>query len=231
LNPLLKEVGFRIRYINFGRDPHAEPSLDGYHGLVLLGGPMSVNDTPHHPHLKTEIELVRKAIDRGLPILGICLGAQLIAKALGAHVQRSPETEIGWYDVEPTAAAADDPLLRHLQCPERIFQWHADAFDIPQGAVILARSAACENQAFRWGDKVYGLQFHLEVDEHLIERWLRVPVHQEELRRLNGKISPDAIRHETPSRIERTRQLSHAVFRSFVELFPLGPKKVMLRSR
>jgi len=231
LNPLLKEAGFRIRYVNFGRDPHAQPDLEGYDGLVILGGPMSVNDTHNHPHLKTEVELVRRAIDRQTPILGICLGAQLIAKALGADVGRSPETEIGWYDVEPTAAAASDPLLCHFGKPERIFQWHADAFELPAGAINLATSPNCTNQAFRWGDRVYGLQFHLEVDEHLIERWLRVPVHQEELRKLQGKVDPDTIRHETPHRIERTRQLSQLVFRSFIDMFRISPKRVMLRSR
>jgi GMP synthase (glutamine-hydrolysing) len=231
LNPLLKDVGFRIRYVNFGRDPEAQPSLDGYHGLVVLGGPMSVNDTLNHPHLKTEVDLIRRALDRDMPVLGICLGAQLIARALGARVHRNPETEIGWYDVEPTVPAKEDPLLRHFHSPERIFQWHADAFEVPERGVTLATSATCANQAFRWGDKVYGLQFHLEVDEHLIERWLRVPVHQEELRKLHGKISPDTIRNETPARIERTRQLSQQVFRSFIELFDIGPKRVMLRSR
>lgn len=231
LNPLLKEVGFRIRYVNFGRDPHAQPNLEGYDGVVILGGPMSVNDTHNHPHLKTEVELIQRALDRQTPILGICLGAQLIAKALGAPVARSPETEIGWYDVEPTPVAQDDPLLRHFAAKERIFQWHSDAFDLPEGAVNLATSACCPNQAFRWGDRVYGFQFHLEVDEHLIERWLRVPVHQEELRKLHGKIDPDIIRHETPQRIERTRHLSQQVFRSFIDMFRLGPKRVMLRSR
>lgn len=231
LNPLLKEVGFRIRYVNFGRDPQAQPALEGYDGLIILGGPMSVTDTHNHPHLKTEVDLIRRAIDRQMPILGVCLGAQLIAKALGAHVDRNPETEIGWYDVEPTAAAAEDPLLCHFGKPERIFQWHSDAFELPEAAVSLATSAGCANQAFRWGEKVYGFQFHLEVDEHLIERWLRVPVHQEELRKLHGKIDPDVIRRETPQRIERSQQLSHQVFRAFVEMFAIRPKRVMLRSR
>jgi GMP synthase (glutamine-hydrolysing) len=231
LNPLLKDAGFRIRYVNFGRDPNLQPDPAGYNGLVILGGPMSVNDTSNHPHLKTEVDLIRRALDRKMPVLGICLGAQLIAKALGAQVRRNDETEIGWYDVQRTAAAKDDALLSHLEPCERIFQWHSDAFDLPDDAVGLARSAGCENQAFRWGNNVYGFQFHLEVDEHLIERWLRVPVHQEELRKLHGKIDPDAIRHETPQRIERSQQLSRQVFRSFIELFDIGPKRVMLRSR
>jgi GMP synthase (glutamine-hydrolysing) len=231
LNPLLKDAGFRIRYVNFGRDPEAQPNLEGYDGVVILGGPMSVTDTHNHPHLKTEIDLIRRAIDRRTPLLGICLGAQLIAKALGAGVARSSEVEIGWYDIEPTPAAHDDPLLCHFQPTERIFQWHSDSFALPEGAVGLATASNCPNQAFRWGENVYGFQFHLEVDEHLIERWLRVPIHQEELRRLRGKIDPDAIRRETPQRIERTRQLSQHVFRAFIDMFDIGPKRMMLRSR
>ncbi len=231
LNPLLKDAGFRIRYVNFGRDPGQQPDPAGYSGLVILGGPMSVNDTNNHPHLKTEVDLIRRALDRKMPVLGICLGAQLIAKALGAQVRRNDETEIGWYDVHKMPAAESDPLLLHLEPSERIFQWHSDAFDLPEGAVGLARSDGCENQAFRWGDNVYGLQFHLEVDEHLIERWLRVPVHQEELRRLNGRIDPETIRHETPQRIQRSQQLSRLVFRAFIDLFDIGRRRVMLRSR
>jgi GMP synthase (glutamine-hydrolysing) len=192
---------------------------------------MSVNDTHRHPHLKTEIELIQSALERKMPVLGICLGAQLIAKALGARVGRNPETEIGWYDVTPTDAGREDPLLRHFEPHEHIFQWHSDAFDLPAGAVNLATSPNCVHQAMRWGDNVYGFQFHLEVDEHLIERWLRVPVHQEELRRLHGKIDPDTIRHETPHRIDRSRLLSQRVFRGFTDLFGIGPKRMMLRSR
>lgn len=219
LDPLLKSYGFRIRYVNFGRHPQARPRLDGYDGLVVLGGPMSVDDTAAHPHLAAELELLGEAIGRGMPVLGICLGAQLIARALGAWVGRNGEKEIGWYDVRPTPEARADPLLRHFGPCERIFQWHSDAFELPEGAVHLASSAGCAHQAFRYRDSVYGFQFHLEVDERLIQRWLRTPVHREELARLGGRIDPEAIRRETHERIAAARRLSDRTFGEWVKLF------------
>jgi GMP synthase (glutamine-hydrolysing) len=231
LNPLFKGAGFRIRYVNFGRDPQAQPSLDGYGGLVILGGPMSVYDTAAHPHLDTEVRLVGDALERGVPLLGICLGAQLIARALGADVRPNADKEIGWYDVRVTGAGGTDPLFRHFRDSERIFQWHSDTFDLPRGAVHLAASPACRNQAFRYGTNVYGLQFHLEADEHLIERWLRVPVHRQEIESLNGKIDPEAIRHETPRRIERLKQLSRTTFGEFVRLLGLPARRRLHPSR
>ena len=221
LNPLFKSYGFRIRYVNFGRYPDAQPSLDGYDGLVVLGGPMSVTDEEHHPHLTTEIRLIEQALERGLPILGICLGAQLIARALGAPVEPNPVKEIGWYDVSLTEAGRRDPLFSHFRPTEPIFQWHGDRFEIPAGAEHLARSPSCDNQAFRHGDRVYGLQFHLEVDEALIERWLSVPIHLEELAELEGKIDPDQIRSQTPQLIRRSKELSDLTFQEFIRLF--GP--------
>jgi GMP synthase (glutamine-hydrolysing) len=219
LDPLLKSYGFRIRYVNFGRHPDARPRLEGYDGLVVLGGPMSVDDTAAHPHLETEAELLLEAIERRMPVLGICLGAQLIARTLGAWVGSNPEKEIGWYDVKPTEDAREDPLLRHFAGSERIFQWHSDAFELPEGAVHLASSAACANQAFRYREHVYGFQFHLEVDERLIERWLRTPVHREELERLAGQIDPETIRRETHARIASAKQLSDRIFSEWVKLF------------
>jgi GMP synthase (glutamine-hydrolysing) len=219
LDPLFKSYGFRVRYVNFGREPHATPSLDRYHGLVLLGGPMSADDDANHPHLLTETELVRDAIERGIPVLGICLGAQLIARALGAALRPSPKPEIGWYEVSLTEAGREDPMLSHFAESEWIFQWHGDTFDIPDGAVHLASSSFCPNQAFRYGDRTYALQFHLEIDEALIERWLNVPVHREQLRSLEGTVDPDDIRRETRERIGRAKQLSDATFSKFVEHF------------
>lgn len=231
LNPLFKSAGFRIRYVNFGRHPHAEPSLDGYRGLVLLGGPMNVDEVDRHPHLDTEVRLVQEAIERGIPILGICLGAQLIAKALGGRVEPNCEKEIGWYDLNVTREAKSDPLLSHFSDTEKIFQWHGDTFEIPRGALHLATSSACANQAFRYGDNVYGFQFHLEVDEPMIHRWLQVPVHREEIERLNGKVDPDRIRHETPSYLGRLKELSERTFGEFLALFGPRRKRIALPSR
>src|SRR5262245_40710959 len=168
LNPLLKRAGFRIRYINFARHPDAQPSLDGYDGLIVLGGPMSVNDVGRLPHLVTEMKLIEQSLKKDLPVLGICLGAQLIAKTLGAEVYPNREKEIGWYDVSPTGAAETDALLSAFNQRETIFQWHGDTFDVPKSSCHLAFSTLCANQAFRYGANVYGFQFHLEVDEAMI---------------------------------------------------------------
>ena len=231
LNPLFKSAGFRIRYVNFGRHPHAQPTLDGYRGLVLLGGPMNVDEVDEHPHLETEVRLVRQAVERGIPILGICLGAQLIAKALDARVEPNCEKEIGWYDLKVTPEARRDPLLSHFADTEKIFQWHGDTFEIPRGAVHLASSPACANQAFRHGDNVYGFQFHLEVDEPMIHRWLEVPVHRREIESLNGKVCPDRIRHQTATHLERLKELSERTFGEFVRLFGPRKKRIALPSR
>lgn len=219
LNPLLKDAGFRMRYVNFGRHPHARPRLDGYHGLIVLGGPMNVDETDAHPHLDTEVELIREAIEADLPVLGICLGAQLIAKALGAGVRRNGEKEIGWHPLSPTDAGREDPLFRHFGPIQPIFQWHGDTFDIPDGAAHLATSPGCANQAFRYRRNVYGFQFHLEVDTPLIERWLRVPAFRDEIESLGGKTDVDRIHQDTVRHIDRTRQLADRTFLEFIKLF------------
>ena len=231
LNPLLKKSGFRIRYVNFGRHPDAQPSLDGYDGMVILGGPMSVNDEHHLPHLTTEIKLIEQALRRNLPVLGICLGAQLIAKTLGAAVYPSQEKEIGWYDVSPTHEAESDPLLTAFQEPEKIFQWHGETFEIPRTGLHLAFSSLCANQAFRYGANVYGFQFHLEVDDPMIHRWLRVAENKKEIVALGGKIDPERIHLETPQYIARLTQLSERVFGEFIRLFGFEKIRCVLPSR
>jgi GMP synthase (glutamine-hydrolysing) len=231
LNPLLKSAGFRIRYVNFGRHPGAEPSLEGYNGLVVLGGPMSVNHVERHPHLGTEMRLIEQALQKDLPVLGICLGAQLIAKTLGARVYENDEKEIGWYDVSPTVMARSDPVAVHFREREKLFQWHGDTFDIPEGAVHLASSPLCAHQAFRYGPNVYALQFHLEVDEPMIERWLTVPMHVKEIESLDGKIDPQTIRRETPGHIQRLKELSDRTFGEFIKLFGSAKTRRRLGSR
>ncbi|MEL7450071.1 MAG: gamma-glutamyl-gamma-aminobutyrate hydrolase family protein, partial [Pseudomonadota bacterium] len=229
LNPLLKTAGFRMRYVNFGRHPDAEPRLDGYDCLIVLGGPMNVGQVDEYPHLATEMRLIAEALDRGMPVLGICLGAQLMAAALGANVQANPAPEIGWYDVTPTEHGESDPLLAQFRNPEPIFQWHGDTFDIPPGAVHLAASDTCPNQAFRVGERSYGLQFHLEVDAPLVERWLTVPLHVEELRR--HRFDAERIREATRANIDASMDLSTRTFGAFIELVGRPSRRRLLRSR
>ncbi|MXY24540.1 MAG: type 1 glutamine amidotransferase [Acidobacteria bacterium] len=142
----------------FAGDPL--PGADEIDALVALGGPMSVNDEDTLPWLRPEKQLVRDAVARGIPVLGVCLGAQLIASALGARVYRGSAPEIGWFPVQGVPGVA--PCFQFP--PESlVFHWHGETFDLPDGAVRLARSAACENQAFQVGQNVVALQFHLET--------------------------------------------------------------------
>jgi GMP synthase-like glutamine amidotransferase len=128
--------------------------------VIAVGGPMSVNDEAVLPWLKAEKEFLRSVMRRGIPVLGICLGAQLIANSLGARVYPNPQKEIGWFPIDAVAAPN-----RSFEFPSPCvaFHWHGETFELPDGAVRLARSAACENQAFQIGQRVIGLQFHLET--------------------------------------------------------------------
>jgi GMP synthase (glutamine-hydrolysing) len=231
LNPLLKRSGFRIRYVNFARHPDAQPCLDGYDGLIVLGGPMSVNDAGRLPHLRVELKLIENALQRNIPVLGICLGAQLVAKMLGAPVYPNKEKEIGWYDVSPTHHAQSDPLLGGLAPIEKIFQWHGETFDIPRSTRHLAFSSLCANQAFRYGNNVYGFQFHLEVDEPMIHRWLRVAENRREIAALGSATTPELIHEETAEHIGRLHHLSERVFGEFINLFGLEKRFLSLPSR
>jgi GMP synthase (glutamine-hydrolysing) len=158
--PALESAGLSWHYWESGE-------LGRPQAWLLLGGSGSANDA----HLIAEVQLIQRAVAAGTPVLGVCLGAQLIAKALGSKVYRNRETEIGWAPIRFTDDAHDDALFDGFTVPETVFHWHSDTFDLPEGAVRLASSDACQNQAFRYGSNVYGLQFHLEATPDIIERW------------------------------------------------------------
>lgn len=224
-HPLLKAAGLRIRYANFGRYPDLKVDVSAYDGLIVLGGPMGVYESDKHPHLQEEIAQIQKAIADDKPVLGICLGAQLIAASLGGKVAPSSQKEIGWFDIELTPEGKSDPLLSHLREKETVFQWHGDNLDLPPKAVWLARSPVCPYQAFRYGEKVYGLQFHLEVDLPLVKRWLGVPSMLKELTDFAGPGAEEKLRALTGENIEHLKSLSEKVFSTYLQLFSTKAKK------
>ncbi len=137
------------------------PDLDEVDLVVAMGGPMSVNDEAEYPWLVPEKEFIRVAIEQGKPVLGVCLGAQLIASAMGAKVYKNAEKEIGWFPVQ--GVSHDSASLFSFPVSTKVFHWHGETFDLPSGARLLASSEGCVNQAFQLGACVIGLQFHLET--------------------------------------------------------------------
>ena len=174
-----KNIDFKIVEIGAGEVPLP---LEGFDTLVVLGGPMGVYELDEHPHLVMESRIIREAINRDMKVLGICLGAQMVVHCLGAEVYPGSQKEMGWLHVALTGDGLKDPLMRQLAIHPsvgdfwrkfKVFHWHGDTFDLPLEAVLLANSELYKNQAFRFGDKVYGFQFHLEVTKEMIGEWVK----------------------------------------------------------
>lgn len=157
----LEDHSADVSYTRFFADPTL-PLLFDFDLIIVMGGPMSANDELTLPWLRLEKQFIRDAAEKGVSLLGICLGAQLIASALGARVYKGSQKEIGWFQIEATAHVKD--VFRFPET-STVFQWHGETFDLPAGAIRLAKSAVCENQAFQIGQHIVGLQFHLETTQ------------------------------------------------------------------
>lgn len=195
--------------------------LDPYSGLLLMGGPMGVHDGARYPWLREEDRLLRQALDRKIPVLGVCLGSQLLAKAAGARVSPGPRKEIGWYPIELTPEGAADPLFRHLPPRFETFEWHGDVFELPPGAVSLASSAQYPHQAFRLGARAYGLLFHLEVTEEMVRRFCSL--FSAEVEEVRAYISPPSIQAHLSERVSRLRLLVRPFFEGFCGMIEEPP--------
>lgn len=169
IEPWARGRGHRVSVTRFH---HAEPlpRLDDVDWLVVMGGPMNIYEHDKFPWLAAEKQFIRQAITAGKRVLGICLGAQLIADVLGAKVTRNPHKEIGWFPIRKTADAMRSRVCDALPAELDAFQWHGDTFGLPPGALHVARSEACDNQAFVFNERVVGLQFHLETTKQAAAR-------------------------------------------------------------
>lgn len=171
LAPLLTERGIAIGHVDAPRDTLPEIDATSPDLLIVLGGPIGVYEADIYPFLSHEIAMVGERLARGLPTLGICLGAQLMAAALGARVYPSGIKEIGWKPVALSDAGRESCLAPLAEDDLPVLHWHGDTFDLPDGAVHLASSDLCENQAFLFGASALGLQFHLEISAQALESW------------------------------------------------------------
>ena len=231
LDALIRQRGHRMRFVTFEREPDVVPATDRYRGLIVLGGPMNVEDHTDRRHLLTEMHAIESMLAQGKPVLGICLGAQLLAHVLGAPIVRHETPEIGWHPLLLTDAGRDDTVLSHHMDGAPVFQWHRYRFGIPAGAVHLAESPLCGPQAFRHGDNAYGFQFHMEVDQPLIARWLSNRAYLDELAAHGHPVDPTQVMDDTGTHLPSMRTQAEAVFNAFLDLVGRPGRRYTLPSR
>ena len=218
---VLQINGYQINYIeaaDFALAPDDLAQVDALSDdlLVILGGPISVNDSAMFPFIEAEINLLKQRIAADKPTLGICLGAQLIARALGAAVYPGDTKEIGWYDLTLTSAG-EQSALRYLNAEHcSMLHWHGETFDLPDDAVLLASSEAYKNQAFSYGDKVLALQFHPEVTQRSMEKWFIG--HVGEIMQTDG-VSVERLRHDTHQYANQLEVQGELFFNSWINKF------------
>lgn len=211
----LEDAGVVVEVLRVFAGASIPTEVSDFDGVVVMGGPMSASSDDGFPTRKAEISLLSDALRTGIPTLGICLGAQLLAAAGGAKVKRGEAgLEIGWGPVRLTGSATDDNLLGGLAEEMTVLHWHGDTFDIPPDAVHLAASPLYRNQAFRLGTRAWGLQFHLEVDLSAVEAFLEAFGDEVEL----AGTTSEKIRDETPDAVARLRPRRDQVLTRFAAM-------------
>ena len=217
LGEIMQEHDIAYEIIKVEEVPIPDPSL--YDALIILGGPQHAYDK--YPYLAREKELLRIVVEQDIPYLGICLGAQLLASALGAHVTRHSITEIGFFEVQLTDEGKKDPLFQGLPGYQQVIHWHEDIFDIPRGGIRLATSTGTPNQAFRIGRQAYGLQYHIELTPEMLDTWLWHHDYMKEIMRAVGPDAPERIERDRAKRYPTYREHTCIVFENFLKMSEL----------
>jgi len=206
--PLITDAGHELDEWSFGWGTPPPRPADAYDCVLVFGGAMHPDEDDRHDWMGGEIDWLQGVVARGVPVLGVCLGAQLLARALGSNVLRVPSgPEIGWWPVRLTDAGAADPVLGALPREFTALQWHTYTYGLPAGAVELAVSDAC-TQAFRYGETCWAVQFHPEVTEAQVGTWIADPD--------DPPLDEARLRRETPLQIGRWNELGRKLCRAFV---------------
>jgi len=215
---VLRERGATLLRVELD-EGEALPGLERIDAIVAMGGPMSVNDEQEHPWLGEEKRLIREAVADGIPFFGACLGVQLFAASLGARVTTGGVPEVGVLPVYGTDAARDDPVFSGLAWPRPTLQWHSDTFELPDGATLLATSPAYPHQAFRVGERAYGVQFHLEVTDDMADEWARVPEYAVAADRALGPGGLERLLDDFRANADEMRADARTLFSRWVDLW------------
>src|SRR5579875_1426247 len=210
----LQSRGYTFETVLTSAGEPAPKDLNQAQGLVIMGGPMGVYEQDRYPFLRDEMSLIECALRESKPILGVCLGSQLLAAALGAEVRKGRRKEIGWHPVACAASAHDDSLLQGLDPEFTAYHWHGDIFDAPKDAVSLASSRLTACQAFRYGENAYGFLFHMEIVPEILEGMLGT--FADELK--EEGLSPDAIRRQAETYLPTLQVIGKRVFERWVGL-------------
>jgi GMP synthase (glutamine-hydrolysing) len=176
------------------------PAHTEIHGMISLGGPMGANDEREHPWITSEISLLRTCVLNQQPVAGICLGGQMLARAMGGSVEKNEKIELGWFPIELNELGMKDKILGAAGSSPMVYQWHEDTFHPPKEAILLAKSLACPRQAYRIGDKAYGFQFHPEADHQLVNEWLDIEGVEDEILDTRKKHATSMIQDGTTQR-------------------------------
>jgi GMP synthase-like glutamine amidotransferase len=214
IGEILEERGHRLRRVRADRGEAVPESTAELDGLVVMGGVQDAFSDEGFPSRRAELALLADAVARGTPTLGVCLGAQLLADAAGGAATPGAGAEIGWLPIDLTPDADDDPLLAGLPSPLTVLQWHFDTFELPPGAVLLATSAAYRNQAFRVGERAWGLQLHVEVDEPTVSSFLAST--PQDAVHVDG--GAEGLLGATPAAVAALRPVQELVFGRFADL-------------
>ncbi len=216
LGEIMQEYDIACDIVNV--EEESIPDSEGYNALISLGGAQHAYDDGKYPYFVPEKALLRHLVEQDIPYLGICLGGQLLASAMGATVARHSMTELGFYEVHLTEEGKSDPLFQGLPDYQQVFHWHEDIFDIPRGGAKLATSENAPNQAFRVGRRAYGVQYHIELTPAMLDNWLHFPDYMKEIVKVSGQEALDEIERERITRYPIFLEHSRIVFKNFLRI-------------